>query len=288
MTGSKNIEKLVEYYNEKKIAHAYLISTNNITKCLEVLLNVIKNIFCDSDYKPNCNKCSLCHLVDINNLPSLKIITPDGNFIKKEQIIELKNSFSKSNQYTNESIYIILNAEKMNKESANTMLKFLEEPEGDIIGFFITSEKDNMMLTIQSRCQLIDAYFDDMSYEKYGIDKETYDNYYTNSLNYLKKLELEKSKLILYNKDFFCETEKNDITIYLKIILNIYQTEIENRILKKKDNCLDFLKHLTNNNIYAKIKLIIKLLNELNYNINLDLFLDKMVIEMDGINNESI
>ena len=52
-------------------------------KCLEILLNVIKNIFCneiDDD-----KKYSLCHLIDINNLPSLKIIEPDGNFIKKDQ-----------------------------------------------------------------------------------------------------------------------------------------------------------------------------------------------------------
>ena len=74
----------------------------------------------------------------------------------------------------------------------------------------------------------------------------------------------------------------------LKIALNIYQDELENRILKKKEHQREFLKNLTNKNIYAKIKLLIKLLNEVNYNLNMELFLDKFVIEMDGINRESI
>ena len=67
---SSTLEQLIEYYHEKKLAHAYLISTNNIQKCYEVLLKVIKNIFCISEYDENCSKCSLCHLIDIQNLPS--------------------------------------------------------------------------------------------------------------------------------------------------------------------------------------------------------------------------
>ena len=157
--NSSELENLIYYYREKKLAHAYLISTNNIEKCKQVLLNVIKNIFCVQDYSENCNKCSLCHLIDINSLPSLRIITPDGNYIKKDQILELRNAFSRESQFTKESIYIIQNAEKMNKESANTMLKFLEEPLGNVIGFFITNQKENIMPTISSRCQILEIDF---------------------------------------------------------------------------------------------------------------------------------
>ena len=41
-------------------------------------------------------------------------------------------------------------------------------------------------------------------------------------------------------------------------------------------------------NIKEKINLLVEFLKEINYNVNLDLILDRFVIEMDGVNNESI
>ena len=35
------------------------------------------------------------------------------------------------------------------------MLKFLEEPEDNILGFFITSNKERVIDTIKSRCQIM-------------------------------------------------------------------------------------------------------------------------------------
>ena len=72
-------------------------------------------------------------------------------------------------KYLCESIYIIKHCEKLNKDSANTMLKFLEEPEGSVIGFFITSHEDNVLPTIQSRCQHISVVFENFEYENYEL-----------------------------------------------------------------------------------------------------------------------
>ena len=43
----------------------------------------------------------------------------------------------------------------MNDTSFNKMLKFLEEPEDNILGFYITRNKDSVANTIVSRCELI-------------------------------------------------------------------------------------------------------------------------------------
>ncbi len=286
---SSALENLIQYYHDKKLAHAYLISTNNIAKCYEVLLKVIKNIFCVNEYVDNCNKCSLCHLIDVHNLPSLKVIEPDGTFIKKEQILELKYLFSKDSQYTKENIYIIKNAEKMNKESANTMLKFLEEPDGDVIGFFITNNKDNVISTIVSRCQNIDVNFTNSDFEELGLNEEEYNNYLDTLNDYLTKIEMEKSKLILYNKECLGEYTKDDIKILMQMALKKYKEALNNKILGKeiKDNLL-FLDKLNINNLKKKVNLLIDYLKELTYNVNLDLLLDKFVIEMEAINNESL
>lgn len=250
---------------------------------MDVLLNVIKNIFCYE--KDDDKRDSLCHLIDLNNLPSLKIIEPDGNFIKKDQILELKNLFSRDSQYTKESIYVIKYAEKMNKESANTMLKFLEEPDGNVIGFFITNHTDNVMLTIQSRCQHINVNFSNSIYERLNIELSKYEEYLSIVKKYLYGIEVEKKELILYNRAYLNLLEKSDIVSIFKIILEIYINYFNNKTV---EDDFEFLKSLSPMNIKEKINLLVEFLKEINYNVNLDLILDRFVIEMDGVNNESI
>lgn len=256
---------------------------------MKVLLKVIKNIFCVEEYTENCNKCSLCHLIDLNNLPSLKIIEPDGNFIKKEQIIELKHFFAKESQFTKENIYVIKNCEKMNKDSANTMLKFLEEPDGSVIGFFITNHEDNVISTIQSRCQHISINFDNENYENFNILEEKYNEYIKLIKEYLFKIEVDKKESILNNKKYLADYSKEEIKIIFQIILQIYNDILHSRYKKVEIlNHFDFLNNFSTQNIMKKIKLVIEFLKELNYNLNLDLSLDRFVIEMEGINSEII
>ena len=140
MEVSKKLEFILKQNEKNKLSHAFLIETNDITRCLEEVKFIIKNINCQNKFSLDCKeKCNLCNLIDKNNLPSLIIIEPDGMSIKKEQILYLEEKFAKKPVYSLYNMYIILNAEKMNLASSNTILKFLEEPEPNIIGFFITN-----------------------------------------------------------------------------------------------------------------------------------------------------
>ncbi len=209
--------------------------------------------------------------------------------IKKGQILELKNLFSKNSLYTKESIYIIMNAEKMNKEAANTMLKFLEEPDGEVIGFFLTSENNAIIPTISSRCQQINCNFSTNQYESFNIDDEKYQNLKSILNNYLQKIEMEKKELILYNRIYLSSLEKEDIKIILKMMMAIYQNILEAKYLNITiDQEFSYLNNLTIDNLKKKINLLIELLKEVNFNVNLELLLDKMVIEIEAINNETL
>ncbi len=247
---------------------------------MKVLLDYIKNIFCSDIFEENCKKCSLCHLIDINSYPNLRIIEPDGNFIKKQQIIDLEYAYSKSSQLNNYEIYIIKNAEKMNKESANTMLKFIEEPNDFVIGFFITTHIENILPTIISRCQRIDAIFTNDNYENIGISEEDYNQLYEMTTNYIKLIENSNKKSII-NNELLSDLEINDIKIIFKIMLSIYKGILDNK------NNIEFINN-SKEKIIKKINLIIKILEELNYNVNSSLLLDRFVIEMEVINNESL
>lgn len=85
----------------------------------------------------------------------VKVIKSDGMWIKKDQLLDLQSEFNNKAFEGNKKIYIIRSAEKMNVQTANSILKFLEEPVDDIIAILITDNINMLLPTIISRCQVI-------------------------------------------------------------------------------------------------------------------------------------
>ena len=75
-------------------------------------------------------------------------------YIKKQQIVDLQQEFSRSAVEGKKRIYIIKDCEKMRPEAANSMLKFLEEPEDNIVAILMTNNINNVLSTIISRCKV--------------------------------------------------------------------------------------------------------------------------------------
>ena len=282
----EQLEKLVTYYHENKLSHVYLIETNNINKCIYDLKEVIKKFFCENEYEKECKLCNICNLIEQNYLPSLCIIEPDGNTIKKEQILDLKKKFSSIPIYTKQNVYIIQNAEKLNGSSANTMLKFVEEPADYILGFFVTNDINNVISTIKSRCEIIKVKYDESELNIKTIYNDENKDYFDVAKDYLNKLEVEKKHLILYNKDIVLNifSEREQIRKLFKIILIIYEALLNNKLGKNmENNDFIFLDFLTSKEIIQRIKLVTNLLEDLEYNANIELLLDKFVIELSEV-----
>lgn len=282
----EQLEKLVTYYHENKLSHVYLIETNNINKCIYDLKEVIKKFFCENEYEKECKLCNICNLIEQNYLPSLCIIEPDGNTIKKEQILDLKKKFSSIPIYTKQNVYIIQNAEKLNGSSANTMLKFVEEPADYILGFFVTNDINNVISTIKSRCEIIKVKYDESELNIKTIYNDENKDYFDVAKDYLNKLEVEKKHLILYNKDIVLNifSEREQIRKLFKIILIIYEALLNNKLGKNtENNDFIFLDFLTSKEIIQRIKLVTNLLEDLEYNANIELLLDKFVIELSDV-----
>ena len=283
---AESIEKIVKLYHENKLSHAYLLVTNNIENCLSDLKIAIKQINCNKEYLENCTKCNICNLINQNFLPSLIIIEPDGKMIKKEQILELKRKFSTKPIYTKENIYVIKNAEALNAASANTMLKFLEEPEDNIIGFFITNNVNNVINTIKSRCEILNVFYDVHELNIDSIDSDENKPYLEVAKNYIKKIEVEKNMGIMYNKSELLNiySEREDIKKVFQILVIIYEELLKyklhlSNLFSKLD--VDFLEFLNYKDILNRINLLNKFLDDLNSNANIELLLDKFVIEME-------
>lgn len=213
----------------------------------------------------------------------MKIIEPEGTFIKKNQILSLQNDFSKHSQYTNYNIYIINNCEKMNKDAANTILKFLEEPNDNTLGFFITKNVDDVIPTVVSRCQILKCNFENTKSIELNISLEKYNEYYDFSKELINKIESNSTELII-DSDFIKKYDKADYINIFSIILDIYRSVLHNDNETIKE--FSYIEILPHNKIIKKIELLIEMLKEMNYNVNIDMLLDRFFIEMDGINNE--
>ena len=226
---SKGIQQLIQEYHENGLSHAFLLETNSIEQCLSSLLEFLGYI--NRTGEPEEDQ-KLEKLIQNHNLPSLLIIEPDGQTIRKEQILDLKNFFKTKPVFTKYNMYVILNAETLNASSANTMLKFLEEPEDDILGFFLTNNKENMIDTIRSRCQIVMDY--------YTVSQSLAIPYVWQSiaLNYLKEYEIVKEDTLLYNKDVLLPLlhDRKELNYLFQSLFQIYQdlydSKKKNQILK--------------------------------------------------------
>jgi DNA polymerase-3 subunit delta' len=83
------------------------------------------------------------------------INVPRATTIKVNSIRDIKRDVSLTAYMRGKKVIIIFDAENMNDESANALLKTLEEPTDDTLFILTSSYRDQLFPTIISRCQEI-------------------------------------------------------------------------------------------------------------------------------------
>ena len=268
MNNSKDIfNNLLTRYHENKLAHAFLLETNDIDRCYLDVLEFIKSI-CREVKVDGINTDVL---IDFNNLPSLINIVPEGQYIKKDQILDMMNRFSTKPVYTENNYYIIKEAERFNSSSANTLLKFLEEPEDNIIGIFITNNKEIVINTIRSRCQIFSIYYDN------DVDVKLNEDVLIDVKLYLNNIFKNKDDIV-YNKSPMSDLYRDrvDWEIFFRTMLYYLKDCISSN---RKDK-VEMVKSISQKNLVNIIVLIEQMIKYIKCNCNIDLVLDKFVIEM--------
>ncbi|MCI8466906.1 MAG: hypothetical protein HFI08_01745 [Bacilli bacterium] len=271
---NQNLNQILEHFHENRLSHAFLIETNSQEQTLQELKQILKEINCEQEYKIDCNYCNLCHMIESENLPSLVIIRPDGQTIRKEQVMDLKKKFATMPIYSKFNMYLIMNAEKLNLSSANTLLKFLEEPETGILGFFLTNNKENIIDTIKSRCQIITCFYD----KREGIDDLTYQL----TIELMTEIHLSKDKAFLYNKDKVGSLSKDKLQKIFCEMIEVYfyyYQQIIKKLEIEKYLEVSFLMKKKPDYLMKQLNIVQRLEEELNFNVNLNMILDRLVIE---------
>ncbi|MEW6777647.1 MAG: DNA polymerase III subunit delta' [Bdellovibrionota bacterium] len=104
-----------------------------------------------------CGKCSACQRVLSGQHPDLHEVSGTGamGFIQVEPVRELSRVLHLHSVEGGAKVAILDPADRMNKESANTLLKTLEEPPPETVLLLIARERSLLLPTIVSRCHVI-------------------------------------------------------------------------------------------------------------------------------------
>ncbi len=289
-------------------AHAYIFETNGYEKGLDMALCFAKVILCPHHYMENskCDQCFQCHMIDDNNYLELKIINPDGQFIKKEQLVDLQDEFSKKSLSGNK-VYIINHADKLNNNSANALLKFIEEPPEGIVAILVVDNVYQLLDTIISRCQLIslngqaNVLSSDNTLNKISklLNNSTadYEEFIANdsdsidkALNFVKYYEKNGKKVLSHMNEYWFDnfSDKDKIYKAIQIIIYFYKDCLNFKIglsVDVFDDYIEFIKDVCIDNEVSDLVRKLRVLTEnnryLTYNANTNLLMDRIIITME-------
>lgn len=221
-----------------------VIDENKLSHAFLVESNNYEDVM-NSVFKLFLEKKMIFNIDDIENNISVRILRPIDNLIDKDQILNLQEFLSTMSFDGYYKLFFILNAGLMNEQSVNKLLKVLEEPNEKVVGFLISDNSNELLPTLISRCQVLKNDIDASNVE---VDEDIFNN--------------------------LCKFKNFNFEDYIKfkvVVSKLDKVVINNLFLK-------YLAYLDNENdiFYLKVN---DFLNNIRYNVNIDLALDKLYFE---------
>ena len=263
-------KKFIDYIEiimkSNKLSHSYLIELGDSSLDFPFVLLFVKMILCPHSICNinglNCNKCNICKLIDEGNFPDLEIIEADGMQIKKKQLLRLKEEYQNFSLIGRRRVYIICEADKLNPSSANTILKFLEEPEEGIIAILLTKNRYQVLDTILSRCQILSLVD--------STEVSTVDNSIIRFIHYL----ISGDDLFIRYKEIL-DSMLPEKTVAKEVFDSIEKIFIQ-YLSGHENKQFSFLNSCNREHLLSYITIIEEEIPKLMYNINYKLWLDSI------------
>ncbi len=256
---------LKEQIYNNRVSHAYLLVSSSNEQLINESQGFIYNLF---------NEEGKNKFLSHSNVDFLKVV-PENRNIKISMVREIIKFLSTSPVESNYKIVLIQNGELFRKESANGLLKILEEPPkyGKII--ITTNNEEQIIKTIISRCQVVNLESPETIQDSINEDLN---EILANSIN-RKLLELNRSK------DYFNENKDNANSLYNYIYKFFYDIYIyKNTLNKNKLNYMDNfkiykdIKVFTNENLINILERIEFIRNNFKNNVNFQLSNEELLL----------
>jgi len=230
------------------LAHSYLFcGDKNPLKLKTAYLFAQSIIENKNDFA--CEVCDNCLRIKNNSYLDVIFIDGDKELIKKENMEEVLEEFSKTaTEASGKKIYIISNINNATNKVLNMILKFMEEPSNtNTFGIFITDNIKGLQETVVSRCERINFISCDYSEVKKEYLNNGYSLFDAYLLSEINHEYLNDNDVYLLAKDYVIKLIDN--------INNIYYFE---SIMISEVYPLDNAKEI----IQMMIKMMVKILDD--------------------------
>jgi DNA polymerase III subunit delta' len=152
---SRQIGMLQKAMAQERVGHSYIFSGLDAIGKKTLALAFAQALNCENaaGRYDACGGCPPCRKMMHGNHPDLHVLETQTQFIRIDAIRGLQEQMTFKPLEGRRRILIIDDADKMNEQAANALLKTLEEPSADNIIILVTARPYWLPQTILSRCR---------------------------------------------------------------------------------------------------------------------------------------
>jgi DNA polymerase-3 subunit delta' len=154
-------EEIIKHFKssieQDKVGHAYIISGEADSGKKMLARAFAATLQCETGESSPCHKCKSCIKAESGNHPDIITITHEKpNVISVDEIrTQLVDDISTKPYESRYKVYIVPDAELMNLNAQNAILKTIEEPPKYAVILLLTANPDKLLETVKSRCIML-------------------------------------------------------------------------------------------------------------------------------------
>ena len=266
-------EHLMNAIEHNQVSHAYIISGERYCG-KEFIANVFAMALqCEEPGAEPCNECHSCRQAVTKNQPDIIYVNHEKiNTISVDDIRTQVGATIQVKPYASKyKVYIISEAEKMNDNAQNALLKTLEEPPEYAVIILLTDNVNSLLPTILSRCVVLNMKpVTDRMVKKFLMENEKIPDYRAEICAAFARGNIGKAKILARSEEF--DKIKEDAIAMLKHIHEMDIRELSQTIKKMNEYKLEINDFLDILAVWYRDALIFKATNDANHLIFRDEF----------------
>jgi len=160
MTQIPALQILQRSMVRQRVGHAYLFTgpdravLETASQAFAKAMNCLEKAREAKDQADFCGRCSACERIQANHHGDVQWIRPESKMrmITMDQMRQLMETLHLKPNDARYKVWTIVDADRMNAQSANAFLKTLEEPPANSLMILLSTQPERLLDTIRSRC----------------------------------------------------------------------------------------------------------------------------------------